>query len=245
MNRDISQLNEEDILSFLLIGQSNMAGRGYMDEVEPIINQRCLMERNGRWQFMSEPINPDRPIFYGAYRSGVGLAASFADELSRHIRARVGLIPCADGGTALYQWMPGEVLFDNCVMKTLLAMRSSHFGGILWHQGENDVGHDDRVEKHKEMLVTFINALRKELCAEDLPFLIGELHTYENDDGKSRENTAKLNEEFREIASTLPYCGFVSEKGLTIQSDGVHFDAKSYREFGLRYFKEYARIVEL
>ena len=53
----------DSITSFLMIGQSNMAGRGDFGEVEPISNPMCYMLRMGRWQRMSEPINPDRAIF--------------------------------------------------------------------------------------------------------------------------------------------------------------------------------------
>lgn len=35
--------------SILLIGQSNMAGRGFTHEVPPIYNERIMMLRNGRW----------------------------------------------------------------------------------------------------------------------------------------------------------------------------------------------------
>lgn len=48
--------------SFLLIGQSNMAGRGFVHEVPSIYNERIEMLRNGRWQMMTEPINYDRPV---------------------------------------------------------------------------------------------------------------------------------------------------------------------------------------
>lgn len=58
------------IHSFLMLGQSNMAGRGFIKEVQPIYNERIQMLRNGRWQMMTEPINYDRPV------AGVGLAAS-------------------------------------------------------------------------------------------------------------------------------------------------------------------------
>ena len=43
--------------SVLLIGQSNMAGRGFTHEVPPIYNERIMMLRNGRWQMMTEPIH--------------------------------------------------------------------------------------------------------------------------------------------------------------------------------------------
>lgn len=48
--------------SFLLIGQSNMAGRGFKHEVPPIYNERIMMLRKGRWKMMTEPIHFDRPV---------------------------------------------------------------------------------------------------------------------------------------------------------------------------------------
>ena len=73
-------------VSFLMIGQSNMAGRGDFEGVEPIRNEMCYMLRMGRCQEMREPVNTDRNIFadcediYGnSYHSGIGLAPKFAD----------------------------------------------------------------------------------------------------------------------------------------------------------------------
>ncbi|MBO7376537.1 MAG: hypothetical protein J6V01_05470, partial [Clostridia bacterium] len=48
--------------SFLMIGQSNMAGRGDIGTVEPILDPDLLMLRNCRWQPLSEPVNPDRGV---------------------------------------------------------------------------------------------------------------------------------------------------------------------------------------
>ena len=69
MIRDGLNIQEGEIRSYLLIGQSNMAGRGDIGSVPPIQNKNCLMLRMGRWQKMSEPINPDRAIFEGKPRS--------------------------------------------------------------------------------------------------------------------------------------------------------------------------------
>lgn len=35
---------------------------------------------------------------------------------------------------------------------------------------------------------------------------------------------------------------FVSAKGLTCKNDGIHFNSNSYREFAIRYFKEFLRV---
>ena len=237
----ISQTDER-ITSFLMIGQSNMAGRGEFDDVKPIKNDGCFMLRMGRWQPMSEPVNPDRAIVGTLFHSGISLAASFADELQKHTGSAIGLIPCADGGTSISQWMPGEVLFDHAVMMTNLAKRSSDFGGIIWHQGENDCTDFDP-EYYKNSMISMMSELRKLLGAEKKPLLIGELSETTGKEHSWGENTPKMNKLFYEIAAELPYCDVVSSKGLTMKPDGIHFDAKSLREFGKRYFKKYLELA--
>ncbi|MBR2878439.1 MAG: lysozyme family protein, partial [Clostridia bacterium] len=60
--------------SFLLIGQSNMAGRGMREEEVWVDTTHIKTLRNGRWQRMFRPINPDR------YTAGANLAESFAEK---------------------------------------------------------------------------------------------------------------------------------------------------------------------
>ena len=124
----------QDIRSFLLVGQSNMAGRGDLTPENAITAPDCFMLRMGRWQEMSEPINVDRAVAEGACpRSGANLAASFAAQLQKETGAKIGLIPCADGGTRISQWQPGEILFDHAVFQARLAQRTSTLTAILWH----------------------------------------------------------------------------------------------------------------
>lgn len=63
-----------EIDSVLLIGQSNMSGRGIIGSVPPIDPRDMMfMLRNGRWQPMTEPITTDRKIFVECdteFRSG-------------------------------------------------------------------------------------------------------------------------------------------------------------------------------
>ncbi len=55
------------IHSFLMVGQSNMAGRGSLNEVEPISAPALLMLHNGRWRPMRAPVTP--PDRDAAFRS--------------------------------------------------------------------------------------------------------------------------------------------------------------------------------
>lgn len=242
--KDGIEQKEDVIHSFLMIGQSNMAGRGEFADVPVIRNRLCFMLRMGRWQMMREPVNPDRDIFEIRCHSGTSLAASFANEYAIDKGEAVGLIPCADGGTAIDQWMPGEVLFDHAVMMTKLAMRSSEFSGIIWHQGESDCKSDELLYSYKDKFIKMITEMRRELGAEELPIIIGELSENISDAWKVGDRPAKMNKIFYEIANEIPFCKVVSAEGLSLKADGIHFDAKSAREFGKRYYGAYLELTK-
>ncbi len=232
------------VSSVLMIGQSNMAGRGNMEDVPPIRDPRCFMLRNGRWQPMRDPINPDRPVFEGMYRSGVSLAGSFARDFAQHFDAPVGLIPCADGGTSMNQWMPGQILYDHAVCITKLAQRSSKLQAIIWHQGESDCHDEELIRTYPERFIAMITQLRKDLNAEDVPVILGELRYAANRFGYDQDQVDRLNRQLHSLARQLPLCAIAPAAGLTMKPDGIHFDSVSCREFGSRYFRKYLELMK-
>ena len=221
--------------SFLLVGQSNMAGRGFPSEVEKLPNKDIYVLRNGRWWPMYVPVNPDRVT------AGINLSESFVYEfLKEHPGDTVGIIPCADGGTSLDQWMPGKVLFDHAVMMTSLALRSSTLAGILWHQGESDCG-DDRHPLYQEKCTHILEQLRREVGCPDVPLLLGGLGDFLPFCEKSTKfiNYVHVNAHLQAMARSMKNCAFVSAEGLGANPDNLHFSAAALREFGLRYYEAY------
>ena len=222
--------------AFLLIGQSNMAGRGYLQEATPIDTSRLYTLRNGRWQKLFRPIHPDRKF------SGVCLGESFAEAYAKKHNVDVGLVCCADGGTSLNQWQPGKVLFDNAVFQAKLAMRSATLAGILWHQGEADTDHP-QCDTYAQRLTPILLALRKEL-GEDIPILLGGLGDFLKDCplDPTLKTYSIVNDALQQVAIRQPLTGFVSAKGLKANPDQLHFCAASLYEFGLRYFEAFEKI---
>ena len=221
--------------SFLLVGQSNMAGRGFPSEVEKLPNKDIYVLRNGRWWPMYVPVNPDRVT------AGINLSESFVYEfLKEQPGDTVGIIPCADGGTSLDQWMPGKVLFDHAVMMTSLALRSSTLAGILWHQGESDCG-DDRHPLYREKCTHILEQLRREVGCPDVPLLLGGLGDFLPLCEKSTKfiNYVHVNAHLQAMARSMKNCAFVSAEGLGANPDNLHFSAAALREFGLRYYEAY------
>ncbi|MBE9602262.1 sialate O-acetylesterase [Pedobacter sp. MC2016-24] len=223
------------ISSFLMVGQSNMAGRGYLADVKQIYDEKIKMLVNGRWQTMIEPINFDRPT------SGIGLAASFAGAWRlKNDQEEIGLIPCADGGTSLDDWAVGGALFDNAVFQAKLALRTSKLTGIMWHQGEND-SFAGLSAVYYDKLSIIVDAFRAELNAPDIPFIMGGLGDFLSTGryGKYFTEYKQVNYALQKFAETKPNAYFVTATGLTANADELHFDAISLRRFGIRYFESF------
>ena len=123
-------------------------------------------------------------------------------------------------------------------------MRTSVFSGILWHQGESDCRDAEMALAHREKFITMITALRRELNAEELPLLIGELSESLVQNPSCGERILQINRQYREIAQELPKCAVISEAGLHLMADNLHFDAASLRVFGKRYFEAYKELIE-
>ena len=222
--------------SFLLVGQSNMAGRGFLNEVAEFENNRLFVLRNGRWQQMFRPVVGDRPF------SGVCLAESFADCYSREHDADVGLIPCADGGTSLDEWERGGLLYDHAVAQARLAQRTSVIKGILWHQGEAECD-QELAGLYEEKFLKILSGFRKDLNLPNVPVLIGGLGDFlPLCDDKFITWAPVVNKALEKIGSTQHQTGFVSAKGLGANPDNLHFNAKALMEFGLRYYEAYKKL---
>lgn len=214
---------------YLLIGQSNMAGRGEVDGESKKENpQIWMLDSNNRWVVATDPVHFDKPSIVG-----VGPAINFAKEMvGDSKRVKIGLIPCALGGSPIKVWGPGEVYlktfhpYDDAIARTKLAMQKGVLNGILWHQGESD---NDSVHAliYMSKLKVLIERLRKELNQPALPFVAGEIGYFNKDNF--------INPVIDQLPHHVANTAVVSAKGLTDKGDQLHFNTESARELGKRY----------
>ena len=221
--------------SFLMIGQSNMAGRGYLKDTFLIADEQINVLRNGRWQMMFEPVNVDQPT------AGVGLASSFAAAWRLdHPERPIGLIPAAAGSTGLDDWAPGSPLFDHALAMAGLARRSSEIKGILWHQGENDCS-PEKAEVYETKLKEIMDTLRQHLAIPQVPLILGGLGDFLTKGlyGSYFSLYPRVNQALRSYTQNNPNAYFVSSEGLSANQDQLHFNAGSQRILGIRYYEAY------
>ncbi len=230
---------ENELNIFLLIGQSNMAGRGRLNEVAPLSNPQIFMFRDGHWTAATEPLHTDKP-----HVAGIGLSMSFAVTLMKEASiSPIGLVPCAVGGTPLSRWMPGADLYENAVKTIRAALSKGKLSGVLWHQGEGDSGNYDDAASYGERLGKMIKSLRSDLSVEEIPVIAGQLGYFL----RNRKNyvfSELINQQLRELDGKLSAYSWISARDLTDNGDKLHFNAKSLREFGNRYAKGYLDLTK-
>lgn len=230
-------MTETSINAFLLMGQSNMAGRGVVDEVEPIQHPHIVMLRHGEWTTATEPLHLDKWI------AGIGLGMSFALALAEaHPQSTIGLVPCALGGTSLDQWAPGGYLYRRALFEARQAMLGGQIQGILWHQGEGESSTEQRASSYGDRFVAMMQSFRKELGNEGIPIVVGELGEFLCR-REGLDHFREVNGALRGAAVALPSCACVSSKDLDDKGDNLHFGSAALREFGVRYAQAYTRII--
>lgn len=218
---------------FLLIGQSNMAGRGTVeDQDRQPIPHVVMLNKAMEWVSAIDPVHFDKPDI-----AGVGLARSFAKVLVTTDPGKsIGLVPAAFGGTSLDEWKAGGKLYEEAVRRAKFAMRSGKLRGILWHQGEADAGKQELASSYRQRFSTMITQLRSDLGEPNVPVVVGQLGEFLSEGATPRSPFASVvDEQLAIIPLTVPRAAFVSSNGLTSNPDHLHFDSRSQREFGRRY----------
>ncbi|MDR6782622.1 hypothetical protein ABIE26_000890 [Pedobacter africanus] len=220
---------DPDFHLYLLVGQSNMAGRGKVDSISKQINPRILMlNKNGEWVEATDPLHFDRPAMVG-----VGPGLSFAQHmLDKNKKIKIGLVPCAVGGSSIEVWQAGKEYlkdhpYDDAIKRAKIAMQYGVLKGIVWHQGEAD-SNEEKSGRYMAKLKKLVADFRKDLLASDLPFVAGELGHY-------RENYKLINAVLKDLADEVPNSGLATAEGLIHKGDGTHLDTPSARELGKRF----------
>jgi hypothetical protein len=228
---------------FLLVGQSNMAGRAPVLPEDKVADPRVLiLDHTGNWVTEGEPIHFDKPK-----AAGVGLGYTFGKLVAdKEPGVTIGLIPCAFGGTSLGQWdpksrdtklYPPDSLYQNAIRRAQIAMKSGTLKAILWHQGESDAG--KFADTYAARLAPLVAKFRADLNAPNLPFIAGEIGYF----GYAAHPASQtINDQINTLPTVIPFCAVVSAKDLVDKGDHLHFDNASQKTLAKRYFDAYEQL---
>ena len=228
-----SQKQEYDI--YLLIGQSNMAGRGDMIEADTLstIEGVWLLDSLGVPQAARNPLNLHSSIRKGVSVQRISPATAFSSTIHQLTGRPVLLVVNARGGTALREWMPGTHYFNEAVRRTREAMHYGKLKAILWHQGESD---SKDPADYLDRLAEMVGALRSELG--EVPFVAGEI-------AREHPNADRFNPVIAKIGDAIPHSDYVSSEGCTLRVGDPHnhFTREGQLILGARYAEKVKTMI--
>jgi hypothetical protein len=227
---------------YLLIGQSNMAGRGEITaEYKEEGNENVLMlTKDNNWVQAKHPLHFDKPTVVG-----VGPGLSFGMAMAKKSKGhRIGLIPCAVGGSSIDVWKPGAFdkatntyPYDDAMKRLTMAMQSGTIKGVIWLQGESD-SDPEKAKNYLAKLEELIGRIRAETKNPSLPFVAGEL-------GRYKEQYGNINKVLATLPGKVANTAIASSKHLKDKGDKTHFDSSSATKMGKRLAKKMAKLLSL
>ena len=221
---------------YLLIGQSNMAGRGKIALQDKVAVPRVLMlNKANEWVSAVDPIHFDKTI------AGVSLGRTFGIVMAKaNPKIKIGLIPCAVGGTPIRRWQQKGDLYKAALKRAKVAQKNGVIKGILWHQGENDSGKEDTAKIYEQQLHAMIAAWRKDLGDKNIPIVVGEMGRF----FKAAKFKPTVDAALKALPGKVKHSAWVTAEGLGHKGDVVHFNAAGYRELGQRYAVAMKKLLE-
>jgi hypothetical protein len=224
---------------YILIGQSNMAGRGVVTpEFEKEGNPRVFMlNKENTWVLAKNPMHFDKPLVVGV-GPGLGFGVAMAEA---YPSVKIGLVPCAVGGSPIESWLPGALdpatkthPYDDAVIRIKEAMRYGTVKGMIWHQGESN-STPAKVKLYMDQLAELITRVRALVGDPNLPFIAGEL-------GRFKPTFDPFNAQIVKLPSIVPFTWVATSENLMHKGDTLHFDSPSAQAFGRRYAVEMLKV---
>jgi hypothetical protein len=166
----------------LLMGQSNMSGRGALEEIPPGAldpDPRIrVLGNDGIVRVAAEPLDAATnqiDAVSSDKSAGVGPGLAFAKARVARTKRAVLLVPCAKGGTSITQWARSDqrdALYGSCLARAKEAQRLGILAGVLWYQGESDAATADLANAWTERFKRLVTDLRADLDAPLLPLAV-------------------------------------------------------------------------
>lgn len=217
---------------YLLIGQSNMAGRGVLTEadLQETVEGVYLLGEDGTPVPATHPFNRYSTIRKSMNMQGMNPGYGFAKVMKPASKRPILIVCNAKGGTSILQWEKGaeDGFFEQAVERCRMAMKYGKLKGILWHQGCSDSG---RTDEYMSLLVKLVSDLRSELkVGKKVPFIAGELARW-------RKESPAFNEMIHSISDNIPNSSYVSSEGCGMLRDenDPHFSREGQLLLGERY----------
>ena len=223
---------------FILLGQSNMAGRAAIESKDTLsLSLVRLLNDQGVFEEARNPLNRYSNIRKDISMQKLGPGYTFASTVATKLQDTIFMIVNARGGTAIERFMKNDSTgyYEKTIFRIKQAMKNYPDlkpEAIIWHQGESN---RDNYKNYIARLRTLTEDYRRDLNTPELPLIVGEI-------GEWNPKNRFISEKIKLIPDSIPNAYLVSSQNLK-NIDEFHFDTASQREFGKRYAAKYLELL--
>jgi len=251
-----------DIPFFLLIGQSNIAGRGNVGDLAPEekIPQNGLynLVQNlpSSYQYqpathsmakMNDPFFPAR-----SEQEAVGPGLFFASEMRAKLSLEnLGIVLCAPGGVGLDKWdvvsdqPQNKVLYSEAVGRAKVAQKLGACLGVLVYIGEADSHTQESASAWGRRFKAMVESIRQELNMHDLPVVMAEIGRISDERKQAFQDKYGYWDEVKtgQRSIDMPRLKKISTEDLELAADGIHLTTAAQRILGTRFADAMAELI--
>lgn len=252
-------ISEADL--FLFMGQSNMAGRGTVNEIWKELPPRVIDGAGFEFRAFSEPSKLwaiEEPFgYYEDNENGINdrgkksgsLVSAFVNAYYETCGVPVVGVSASEGGTSITEWQPGTGRFADaearlkCARAFLEAerIRVRHIF-VLWCQGETDGDKGCTAEEYTQYFLNMWSELEKDGIEKCFVIQIGEY----NGEGRTYADIRKAQEELPKRKSNIFVVSeqFAGMRKRGLMRDCFHYYQAAYNEVGTEAGKRAAVIAD-
>lgn len=235
IDNSIKVADYSSIDAYIIAGQSNADGRGYINQLEASYKRRYTIPY--LWQNRIDNIeNVYSPTSTMADRFGIEL--SIAGELEFRntnaiiLKRAIGGIPLYPLSSYSYCWKIGESNSMYPLLKTMIDTVKEINDGktinwkFVWLQGETDAEHQEAAAAYQQNMEKLISQLKTD-TSESIKIAIGKLK-----ESTYGDYIAEVNQAFENIASSDVNVTVVDTDSLQLY-DAYHYTTDSFNKLGI------------
>lgn len=218
LNSDHTQDNN---ISYILLGQSNMAGQGKVSELG---KQKQLLPKNVHFYLNGS-------IAKISTQEKFGPEVSFAHAISSvYPRKTINIIKFAPGGSLMKDWLENGHHYQTLKkqLNRISKNKSLNPTAILWMQGERDTKSSHLAKSYPAHLTKFIRKIRQDFKNPNLTFIIGRVSIPE----LFRPAVKQIRQAQELVSKKVPHVRLFSTDLLKKNTDKVHFSTKGQLRLG-------------
>jgi len=237
----VDRLHVGDLLVgdvWLLGGQSNMAGAGFLVHgLKPHPEVRAFY-MNDIWAPARDPIhNMWEGVRPGkSTDTGVGPGVSFGRRMRDLTGVPQGVIACACGGSSMTQWDPKLKKMGSGSLYGAMLRRfrknGSKVAGLVWYQGCSDTD-SDAAGRYTRRMKELIRAVRCDCRDANLPVAVVQIARTVGWPADTAVFWNSIQEQQRLLPARIPRCTMVPAIDLTLH-DGIHISGRDQVRLGRR-----------